>query len=83
MDTKRWTHLFGGAAFCLLAALHLSGSALPPDTLWFNGSANGLDDATNASGGSVIFDDFNVTGLGWDIEEVWTDDEVSRGDRAP
>jgi hypothetical protein len=52
---------------------------LPPDTLWFNGSANGADDAENTAGSSVEFSEFNVTGSEWDINSVWSDDEVFSG----
>jgi len=76
MTGKKWMHLFRGPALCLAACLHLSGGSLPLDTLWFNGSANGADDAADAAGISVIFDEFNVTSPGWLVQDVWSDDTI-------
>jgi hypothetical protein len=50
--------------------------ALPSNTLWYNGDADGVAsfvNQNNAQGSQIIYNDFNVTGAnGWTIQSVWS-----------
>jgi hypothetical protein len=50
---------------------------LPPNTLWYNGDANGNNAAVNQDNSvydQTIYNDFNVTGAGWNVQSVWSND---------
>lgn len=55
------------------------GIAAPASTLWYNGDLdgrNGLANETNTFGAGVqagVYDDFNVTGPGWNLSAVFSD----------
>jgi hypothetical protein len=68
-------------ALALAAALVLNTSVCaqaPPGSLWYNGDWNGVNGLPNERNTLVtqaaVYDDFNVTGPGWDVTAVFSDD---------
>ncbi len=73
MNTKR------SCLYSLLAIVLLWGGITIPakagSTLWYNGDADGTQlGLTNqsGSGGSIVYNQFTVTGSGWNISQIWS-----------
>jgi hypothetical protein len=76
-----WHGLFIIATIASAAALVLNTTTFaqaPPGSLWYNGDwnlVNGLSNERNTFvSQAAVYDDFNVTGHGWNITAVFADD---------
>ena len=74
---------FGVTALVLAAAIVAlgAGPARADMILWYNGdfdSRNGLvNDRNTSTPLSAVYDDFNVTGSGWTLDRVWSNDQMN------
>jgi hypothetical protein len=60
--------------------VNTAGGHLPDSTLWYNGDfdgVNGLANGQNTGFTAAVYDDFNVTGPGWNVNAVFTNDLLS------
>ncbi len=70
-------------ALALTAAFVLNTTAVaqaPPGSLWYNGdfdNVNGLANGENTGFTAAVYDDFNVTGPGWNVNAVFTNNLLS------
>jgi hypothetical protein len=57
--------------------VNTAGGHLPDSTLWYNGDfdgVNGLANGQNTGFTAAVYDDFNVTGPGWNVNAAFTND---------
>ena len=86
MNGNKWNFAGRGALLALagVAAFALNTTAIaqaPPGSLWYNGDFNGVGYHANGHNTSdspdAVHDDFNVTGPGWNITAIFSDDLLS------